>query len=373
MLDNDPKPLEMLIPGLIPKTSIVTISAPGGTSKSYLCLALAINLATNTPFLGKFQPGKRRRVLIVNGEDDDAEVHRRMKNILAAVQADLSAEEKEEMLDRLAKRLRIAFTHNEPDFVLYSTKTFGENSRRISDFCTIDLKFPVDLIILDNLTVMHDADHNSADLASGFMRELKRIHKDTAATIILIAHTNKSSQDGNLYSRLASASVLGSTAFSNNSRLVISMTQVTANDGLDFGKDIATSDVVAMKISKANSGNLIKDILFLKRNHDGVLEYIEPIVVDPRHESYQVLSVIKNQPELNKTMLVEKLRNDCKMSKNAAFNLIERVLADKLIEQRETGVNNGKCFKITRLGEELYNEVASEFEQEEPDSSELCA
>lgn len=373
MLEEEPSELEMLIPSLIPKTSIVIISAPGGSSKSFMALQLGFSLAAKKKFLGKFEPVKRRRVLYISGEDDKDEVHRRLKSIVDHQLDSGDPAKKAKCLEKVKDRLRIAFTHEEPNFLLYSNRTPLDNADRIIKFCVDALERPPDLIILDNLTVFHDADHNSADQASGMMRQLRKIHNKTLATVLLIAHTNKSSQEGNINSRLASASVLGSTAFSNNSRLVISMTQVNEGDKLTFPPDVKVKDVVAMKISKANSGILIKDILFLKRNHNGVVEYIEPITADPRIEVCKVLEAIGDNPEISKTELVGYLRTDCGMSKNAATNLIERVLADKLILQEETGTNNRKIFKITQKGEQFHHDFLEDFEQPEEDDLDNAA
>lgn len=373
LIDTEPDPIDMIISGLIPKTSIIIISAPGGTSKSYLCLQLGVSVAINLPFLGKFLPQKSGRVLIISGEDEKGEVHRRLKNILNVDLEGLTEEKKEKVIKKLKTRLRIAFTHQESDFVLYSTRKEVDNADRIIRFCKDQLKYSPDVIIFDNLTVFHDADHNSADLASGMMRTLKKIHQSTSATIILIAHTNKSSQDGSLSSRLAAASVLGSAAFSNNARQVISMTQVTENDNLRFVGNTSSKDVVAMRISKANYGTLNKDILFLERNQDGVLKYIEPKSQDPRIESFNVIVTIKRNPSLNKTALVEKLRQEFKMSKNYATNLIQRLQNEKLIDQKETGTNNSKIFKVIKSGEALFEEVSEMFEDSEAEELEESA
>jgi predicted transcriptional regulator/archaellum biogenesis ATPase FlaH len=367
MVKKKPKEPDMIVDRIIPRTTIIIVSGPGGASKSYLTTQLALSLPTEKVFLRKYPSPKRRRVLIVNGEDEPNELHRRIHHIAQKQIEDLSPEEKEEYFKKL-KKLKILPTIDIPNFLIYSTNLETFSSDKIIKFCEKNFKKPVDLIIIDNLTVFHDAEHNSADTATGFMRELKKIQQCTGATVLLVAHVTKSSQEGTLEQRLNASGISGSAAFVNNARHVICMTPVLAKDNIDFGEGINCNDVVALRVSKSNTGKISRDIHFFLRDENGVLSAIELINADPRKRIVSLIEIVIRYPDANKTQLVSSLMKECRMSKSAAYNLIDDHETQQYVEQRETGRNNGKRFVVTSKGEELYAEMTQPEEKTSDES-----
>jgi hypothetical protein len=77
-----PKPEEYLIDELIPANSLVCLQTNGVYGKTTLALQLAMAVAFDVPFLGRYaclQPGK---VLFINARDTDDDCHRRFKRLV---------------------------------------------------------------------------------------------------------------------------------------------------------------------------------------------------------------------------------------------------------------------------------------------------
>jgi RecA-family ATPase len=77
-----PKPEEYLIEDLIPANSLVCLQTNGVYGKTTLALQLAMSVAFQVPFLGRYaclQPGK---VLFINARDTDDDCHRRFKRLV---------------------------------------------------------------------------------------------------------------------------------------------------------------------------------------------------------------------------------------------------------------------------------------------------
>lgn len=66
--------------GMLPRGNVGLLAAAGGVGKTYALCGLALSLVTGRPWLGWFPVGKSvgGRVALILGEEDAAEVHRRM-------------------------------------------------------------------------------------------------------------------------------------------------------------------------------------------------------------------------------------------------------------------------------------------------------
>ncbi len=67
-------------PGLLPRGKVAVLAGAGGVSKTYTLIALALSVVTQTPWLGHYPTGEKLigRVALLLGEEDAAEVRRRM-------------------------------------------------------------------------------------------------------------------------------------------------------------------------------------------------------------------------------------------------------------------------------------------------------
>ncbi len=65
----------------LPASSTGSVVADGGVGKTFSMLALALSLATGRPWLGVFEVVDPGRVVVLLGEEDDDEVHRRLHAI----------------------------------------------------------------------------------------------------------------------------------------------------------------------------------------------------------------------------------------------------------------------------------------------------
>ncbi|SEM61443.1 AAA domain-containing protein [Gemmobacter aquatilis] len=88
-LDGKPvPPREWLVPDLIPAGTVTLLTGDGGTGKSLLALQLAVACALGKTWLGRGVSAGR--VLFLSAEDDEAELHRRLWDVVQAEDAALS-------------------------------------------------------------------------------------------------------------------------------------------------------------------------------------------------------------------------------------------------------------------------------------------
>src|SRR5690606_3062732 len=113
-LDEAPPARVWLLEGLLLLGIVGLLVAGGGTGKSYLMLQLAVSIVTGRPFLGLAveEPGS---VLLICGEDDRDEIHRRRRRVVGSMRERDEFGEREDALVR--ERLRIASRVGEDNLI----------------------------------------------------------------------------------------------------------------------------------------------------------------------------------------------------------------------------------------------------------------
>ncbi len=81
LLDCPPPPRQWLIEDLLPWNVVGLLAAAGGSGKSMLALQLGVSVASGVPFVG-FPVTRPGQVLIISGEDDRGEYHRRLSAVV---------------------------------------------------------------------------------------------------------------------------------------------------------------------------------------------------------------------------------------------------------------------------------------------------
>jgi len=81
-LDADPPARRWVLTDCLPLGKVGLLVAPGGTGKSQLALQLAIAVATGTGLADWWTVGERGPVLALFAEEDEEELHRRLRAIL---------------------------------------------------------------------------------------------------------------------------------------------------------------------------------------------------------------------------------------------------------------------------------------------------
>ena len=84
MLRNPPPPRRWLLKDCLPYGKVGMIVAPGGTGKSMFALQLVVSLAVGSKFAGHWDIGETGASLVLFGEEDTEEIHRRLYNVVGA-------------------------------------------------------------------------------------------------------------------------------------------------------------------------------------------------------------------------------------------------------------------------------------------------
>lgn len=173
-----PPPREWLVEGLIPAGCVTLISGDGGLGKGTLMLQLGLAAATGGDWLGRGV--KAGPSIVIQAEDEDDEIGRRLRSIAGAQGIDLAHADALETIsqDHLGEEIalfRQVDGHLAPTGLLQWIEERIERTRPV-------------LFVLDPLADFFDGDHNSRGEATQFVRKLARLAARTGTAIVLIDH-----------------------------------------------------------------------------------------------------------------------------------------------------------------------------------------
>lgn len=253
MQDVEVRPREWVFNGLIPANTVTLLSGDGGTGKSLLALQLAISVATGgkLKWLGR-QP-EIGKALYISAEDDHAEVHRRVNDIVYKPKHEVDYGDLENLIvasltDRdaiLSSPDRMGLMQTTPLYNKIKAKIDGENPK---------------IVILDTLADLFGGNENDRSQTRQFIGQLRQLCVEFGTSIVLLSHPSLSG--------MASGSgTSGNTAWSNSVRSRLYMTRIK-DDGYE-------ADKTARKLSvmKANYGETGAEILM--HYNDGHFDGVE--------------------------------------------------------------------------------------------------
>jgi len=235
--NSAPKPVDFVIPGLLPHKVPSILIAPGGGGKGVLLTQASISISSGLPFLGlpetKANP---QRVMFLSSEDSDEELHRRYEDIAQSLaRHDTNAED---MISDHANDLIIAGDDFCSPLLL---KKRGDiiTTDFYRDLIEAATHIKPRLIILDTFSTFFVGlnENDQSDTALAIIC-IKKIAQAANATVLMVHHTNKAlfklgdggkDKNGNKRERdiadIGDAEFLnslrGSTALANNCRLVL--------------------------------------------------------------------------------------------------------------------------------------------------------
>lgn len=249
------EPRAFALAKFIPLGELTLFTGPGGAGKSLFGQQLATSIAAGLPFLGL--DVMRGPALYLTAEDDARELHWRQ--------------------DHIARRLGVPF--NQPGLHLASLR-----GRLGNELCTFDAEgrlrpspafkllsdtiraIDAAFVVLDNVAHLFTGNENDRGQVTQFANLLNRLGNETGATILLVAHPNKS---GDSYS--------GSTAWLNAVR-----SQIVLDWRRDGEGGIPDPDARELRLGKANYARAGETLAF--RWHDFALVLDDELPVDTRAE-----------------------------------------------------------------------------------------
>ncbi|MBF0546512.1 MAG: AAA family ATPase [Candidatus Riflebacteria bacterium] len=338
-LDNPPPEEEYLIHNLLISCWLLTLSAPGGFSKSFLALMFAEAIATGVPLFGNsfFSIPKKGKVVFLTMEEDTSDIHRRLWQSVKLLTAGKSKEEVKEIRKLLKRNLKIPPIAGTP-FTLFP----DEGKRSFFALIRFLKKYSdIRLLILDpmNLLMTEDLCDNSA--VSKFVQLLKKIHNFTGASILILTHSNKQSMQKNSQSHGDTTSVLGAASLVNASRVVMTLS-APSKDFLNKQKLFSCKDkYVLLRTVKCNN-MAEKRTLLLERLEGGILKDI-PIDFAQEGDVYNtdgLLKIIQTNPGIGKMNLLKTYQEENSASRSDAETILNEAISKKMVTCKRGSRNN---------------------------------
>lgn len=253
-IENEPKPIDFVLPGLKGGT-VGSIVSPGGTGKTMFALQLAVTIAGGADILeftnaARWKP-THGRVIYLSGEDtEDILSHR-----LYAIGQHLKPRQR----DTIYQYLHIACLYGETPNIM-DRWWQGWIERETED---------ARLVIIDTLRRFHTLDENDAGAMSELLAYLESVCKRNGTTIIFLHHASKI---GALTGGDTQQASRGSSVLTDNVRWQANLVAMTKEEADKFGVDEEMRKrYVRLAFPKINYTTPIEDRWY-RRMDGGVLK-----------------------------------------------------------------------------------------------------
>ncbi|MCU0826831.1 MAG: AAA family ATPase [Tabrizicola sp.] len=245
-------PREWLVVDLVPRSTVTLFGGDGGTGKSLVALQLATAVASKTDWIGKaVTPG---RAIYISAEDDQAELHRRLADILRATGRTFDDVQNLTLRSLAGEDALLA---TESNLRLVESTLFRE----------LDARAEADrpsLIVIDTLADVYPANENDRAKVRQFVGMLRRLALKHRCAVILLAHPSLSGLN-------SGSGTSGSTAWNNSVRSRLYLSRVIV-DGHE-----PDPDKRILSTKKANYGRIGNEVVL--RWQRGVFEVAQQVVV----------------------------------------------------------------------------------------------
>jgi len=269
LLQKIPKPKPYIIDKLVPEKCITAITGESGKGKSLVSLIMAYHIATGEKLFGQFEV-KKGKVLIVDLEMDE---------------------------DIIISRYHSFFdTALDIDFI-YDQFWKIDNNKQCKQLKEIIKKQNYQVVILDTLTNIHNANENSSDEMKIVNEAMMQLIRETGVTVIFVHHHRKSYKG----ERVGSSSSRGSTEIINktSSHLIV--------DSMGKSVDENSNYVFSLSIEQSKA-----------RRPDSITKIGFNIIYDPEHSknSWEYIGVIDDgkrvvEAAMEKILKVLEKRQEC--------------------------------------------------------------
>ena len=268
-LDCDPPPREWVLIDCLPLGKVGLLVAPGGTGKSQLALQLAVAVATGTGLAGWWAVGEKGPALALFAEEDEDELHRRLRAILRARS---SSPDYEAFVADLRENLYLK-SMTGADNLMTKAEAGGSVTRTdiAERLCATVATVPnVKLVIIDPVSRFRGGNENYAEDATRFVEAAELIAQTIRATVLLVHHANKASRSAEEQNQAASR---GSSALTDGVRWQMNLAPLSDEQAEKLGLEPGSKhEFLSAKVTKNNyapSGEAVN----LRRGDAGVLIY----------------------------------------------------------------------------------------------------
>jgi hypothetical protein len=198
-LENEPEPVEWLIPGFLARGLVGVIYGEGGAYKSlaglWLCLQMASSKVHASQKWLDNSPVNFCRTGFFSAEDMNIDLHSRSKaitDIICFERPEISPDYIRQAIAEnclvMTRELWVA------DGQLFLTDENGDETPKAAWLIDIIKDAKLDLVVLETYSRIFPTDENDNSLAAKNIAVLEKIRDQTGATILVIAHSSKQSR-----------------------------------------------------------------------------------------------------------------------------------------------------------------------------------
>lgn len=228
IIAEDIPPRDWVYAHLMLSGYISALVAPGGTGKSLFTLVMAVSVALGRSLVNGHEVAKARNVLILNNEDDQNELNRRIAAVCSFYNIHLS---------ELEGKLFLRSGYEYP-VVVARTGVVKNVSPTPHRDALIELikKHNIELVIADPYVSFHEVAENDNMLQNEVIKVFRNICAKTGVAILLVAHTKKLGGDSESHAGDAE-SMRGATAVKDGARIAFTLARMSKKTAKDWGID----------------------------------------------------------------------------------------------------------------------------------------
>ncbi len=200
-----------LVPDWIPGRNVTILNGDGGTGKSLLAYQLAVCCAADRPWLG--MPVNGGPALYLSAEDEDAELHHRLDDILQSL--GLAYDDVAQLRDRSVA--------GEDALLAFEDKLALTKSALFEELEAATAQTRPALVVVDTLADVFPANENDRAKVRQFVGMLRGLAIRHDCAVVLLAHPSLSGMTSGSGSS-------GSTAWNNSVRSRLYLTRIMDSD-----------------------------------------------------------------------------------------------------------------------------------------------
>ncbi len=258
-------PQEWIINFFIPTCSVGLLIATGGVGKSnlaqLLCLVVALGPAIEAPF----RASQKRRVLLINVEDPEVEIHRRFHELFKHYPV------KDEFLNTLSENLLVYAGRGK----IGPLMKYDSGNPIVTEYYhwlsnSIKNTRP-ELVVLDTKSRLYGLDENSPDDNTQWLRHLEALSEKYKCSFLVIHHQSK---DGAKKGGSDIHSSRGGSSLTDNSRFGFVASNLCEKEAKSLGlSNDDAKEIFKLVLPKGNYGPK-QPTLYFKRGEAGIpLQY----------------------------------------------------------------------------------------------------
>lgn len=221
--EKDEPHRDWIVPGYIMRGAVSLVSGHGASGKSTLMVAWTIALAMQRT-LGDFKPTKRMKVINYNTEDNIGEQRRRYSAAFRAQGVRIT-----DVADRIIrigpKQIGTLFERDPKTGRIAPTPALDQ-------MIEIAMEHEVDVILVDPLVELHNADENDNTAMRSVIAAFRAIAVVNRIGVVILHHDRKGSHDPGNPDRIR-----GASAISGAVRVMLTVTRMSVEEADEAGVD----------------------------------------------------------------------------------------------------------------------------------------